>query len=377
MGVFNAVLMSLDRFDVITGVVICGAITRAILVVTFLNLGYGLIALALITLLTSSVEYSAMAVMAKVLYPPLKPGWALIDFARCKELFGFGIYRFIWIVANQVIFYTDSVVLGIFLNVGMITYYAIAGSLINYGRNIVSLAIDTFYPTATKLDAKNDIRGLQELQILGTRIGLLVGLPLCIGFMLLGEQFITLWMGKAYAITATVLIVLTIPQFTSMSQYISALILVGMAKHKVLAYIAAAEGAANLSLSIFLVRKIGLIGVAWGTAIPHAITTAIVIPLYTLHALGMSPWEYFSKSFIRPVISAVPIVGLCYVFSISIPNPSWLVFAAEGATVGGTYLALSYFICLTREQQAAVRAKVRRLVRREEVTSKPVGTYGH
>ena len=56
---------------------------------------------------------------------------------------------------------------------------------------------------------------------------LLVSLPLCVGFLFLGQQFITLWMGKAYASSAIFLIVLTIPQFTAMPQYVSALILGG------------------------------------------------------------------------------------------------------------------------------------------------------
>src|ERR1039457_1206567 len=112
-------------------------------------------------------------------------------------------------------------------------------------------------------------------------------------------------MGPAYAISPLYLIVLTIPQFSSMSQYISALILVGMAKHKVLAYVTLAEGIANLLLSIILVRKIGLIGVAWGTVIPHAISTAVVIPYFTLHAVRMKWSDYVVKGFVRPIVAAI------------------------------------------------------------------------
>jgi O-antigen/teichoic acid export membrane protein len=260
------------------------------------------------------------------------------------------------------IFYTDSVVIGMFLNAAAITYYAIAGSLINYGRNIVSLTADTLYPAATRLDAKNDMAGLRDLQILGTRIALLVGLPLCIGFVFLGRQFMDLWMGKAYAASAVILIVLTIPQVTSMSQYISALILVGMAKHKILAYVALAEGVANLTLSIILVRKFGLMGVAWGTVIPHLVSTAVLIPLYTLRVLDMRWSTYLTRGFVRPLICAVPMAGICYAFSKLIENPSWLVFGAEVATAATVFAALSYFVCLSGTQQAYVAGKLRGLL---------------
>jgi O-antigen/teichoic acid export membrane protein len=364
-AVFSAVLVALERFDVINGITICGALTRAALVIMFLNLGHGVITLALLTLAVSVSEYSAMAVCAKLLYRPLRPRWSFVAPSRCKELFTFGIYRFIWIVANQLIFYTDSVVIGIFLNAGAITYYAIAGSLINYGRNVVSLATDTLYPTATRLDAKNDMAGLRELQIFGTTIGLLIGLPICVGYVFLGQQFITLWMGAGFSLSAAILIVLTIPQFISMAQYISSLILVGMAKHQALAFIALAEGVANLILSIILIRKIGVIGVAWGTVIPHLISVGLVVPLYTLRTLRMRWTDYIVSACLRPVSCAIPVAAIAYLFSIWVERPSWLGFAAEVAFICGIFLILSYLVCFTAGQRAALRGKARRYLHRE------------
>jgi len=310
-----------------------------------------------------------MAVCAKSLYRDLQPRWSSVGLARCRELFAFGIYRFIWIVANQLIFYTDSVVIGIFLNTAAITYYAIAGSLINYGRNVVSIAADTLYPTATRLDAKKDLAGLRELLIFSTNVALLVGLPLCLGYVFLGNQFIRLWMGTGFGLSATILTILTIPQFISMSQYSSSLILVGMARHQVLAFIALAEGAANLALSIILIRKIGVVGVAWGTVIPHLISTALVVPFYTLRQLKMRWTEYVLKGFVRPVFCAIPVAGICYLFSISPVKPSRLGFAAEVISIVGTFMLLSYFVCLTTGQQSALRGRFRTALRRSPAVS--------
>lgn len=362
LSVFNAVLFALERFDVATSVTMCGAILRATLVVLALSHGRGLIALATIWLFCSMSEYCALMIFAKRLYRPLRISWRHASMGTCKGLFGFGVYRFLWIVSNQLIFYTDSVVIGIFLGAKAITFYAIAGSLVNYGRNVVSLAADTFAPVASRLDAKSDWIGLQKLQILGTRITLLIGLPMCLGFLFLGKQFIVLWMGSQYAVSALYLTVLTIPQFTSMTQYISAQVLVGMARHKVLAYIAFAEGTANLLLSIFLVRRIGLVGVAWGTAIPHLITTSVVIPIYTLRTLRMTWSTYIREGFVRPIVSAFPAAALCYVFSVVVVRPFWALFAAEVIAAAATVGLTSYFVCLTAQQRASLQNRVRGLV---------------
>jgi O-antigen/teichoic acid export membrane protein len=357
LGVFSAVLIALERFDVLSGVTIVGECTRAFLVVTVLRHGYGIDGLAAVALGVSLAQYSAMAVLSRALYPALRLSFRSVDLQMTRELFGFSVYRFIWIVSNQVIFYSDSVVIGLFLGAAAITPYAIAGSLINYARNIVSLVTDTLSPAAARMDAEQDLAALRQLLIVGTRMALLVTLPLCLGLLFLGGQFIRLWMGNAYAESAVILTVLTIPQFTSMSQYSSALVLAGMNRHRAFAYFALAEGVVNLVLSIVLVRRMGVIGVAWGTVIPHLVSSALVIPLYTLHVLKMDVWEYIAKAYVRPMWSAVPVLALGLVF-VRIDAASWALFAAEAAAMVAVFGVFSYFVCLDSGQRAWILGKV-------------------
>jgi O-antigen/teichoic acid export membrane protein len=356
MSVFNAVLFSLERFDVTTGITIVGALTRSLLTLFLLSHGKGLVALALVTLFSSSLEYTTAALCARRLYPALNLRLAYIQWAKCQELFAFGIYRFVWIAANQLIFYTDSMVIGVFLNTAAITYYAIAGSLINYGRNIVALAADTLFPSASRLDAHGDNEGLKSLLIVGTRLGLTIGLPLCFGFIFLGKQFIILWMGPSYAVSAAYLMVLAIPQFTSMPQYMSATILVGMGKHKLLAFVTLGEGLANLILSIVLARKFGLIGVAWGTVIPHMLSTTVFIPFITLRALKMSWKQYILKGFTRPVVAALPAAVLAFIFSRNVVL-SWINFGLETAIIVAISTVFCYTVCLSPDQRLGIRHK--------------------
>ena len=358
LGVLSSLLVALERFDILSGVTIVGELLRAALIVFFLKHGYGLIAVALIAFFITITEYLAMGFCAWRLHPPLKLSPKLVDGDAFRELFSFGVYRFIWIVANQLIFYSDSVVIGIFLSVGAITYFAIAGSLINYGRTFVSLVTDTFYPAATRLDAKQDMAGLRDLLILGTKVAMLIALPLCFGFIFLGKQFIVLWMGKEYSSSALYLTVLTIAQFGAMSQYVSALVLAGMAKHRLLAYFIMAEGLVNVILSIILVRKIGLIGVAWGTVVPDIICMAVIVPWYTLRILNLSVREYILRALMGPAISALPIVGIGYAFSRMVLTPSWATFGGEVLIICSVFVATAYFVCLDRSQRAIVLGKI-------------------
>ena len=357
LGVFSSVLIALERFDVLSGVTVVGELIRGALVVWALRHGHGLVTLALIALTITLVQYAAMALFAKRLYPPLRIGIRYVNWAGCRDLFGFSIYRFIWMVANQLIFFSDSIVIGIFLGAAAITPFAIASSLINYGRSIVSLLTDTLYPVAARMDARDDGAGLQQLLVLGTRMALLVTLPLCLGLLFLGRQFITLWMGPAYADSAVILMVLTIPQFGSMSQHASALVLTGMSRHRALAYIALAEAAANVVLSIVLIQRMGLIGVAWGTVIPHLISTTVVVPLYTLHVLRMNRAAYLRQAYLRPVLCALPLLALGYLW-VGVDHTSWPRFGAQALAMSGTFGVASYFFCLDRAQRALISGTV-------------------
>jgi O-antigen/teichoic acid export membrane protein len=369
LGIFSAVLIALDRFDILSGINIAVELMRAVLMVILLTRGHGVVAMACVGLLLTAIQYTAVTVAAKLLHRSLRVSWRLVDRSSSRELFGFGIYRFIWIVANQLIFYSDSVVIGVFLSASAITYFAIGGSLIAYGRTVVSLVTDTLVPTAARLDAKQDVAGLRKLLISGTMMALMVAAPVCLGFWFLGKQFIELWMGRQYVSSAVFLIVLTIPQLGSMSQYVSGLILAGMAKHKMLAYLVLCEGVANLLLSIFLVRKIGLIGVAWGTVIPSLIFTSILVPAYTLRTLGMSAREYIAKAILRPLLCAIPVAGLAYALSVLVADASWAVFGLEAAAICLAYGALAYFFCLSSGQRTTVVDAVISMIRRREAVA--------
>ncbi|MEO6212645.1 MAG: oligosaccharide flippase family protein [Vicinamibacterales bacterium] len=368
LGIFSAMLYASERFDIVSGITIVMELARGALVVWLLRNNYGLVALAVVALGISALQYGAMAVFARRLHPRLRINLRQVDWAVGRELFGFSIYRFVWIVANQLIFYVDAVVIGIYLGAGAITHFAIAASLVNYGRNVVFLLLDPLYPSAARMDADGDVVELQRLLIVGTRLALLVALPLCVGFMFLGRQFITLWMGSEYVGSAVVLMVLTIPQFGSMPQYVSALVLAGMARHKVFAYVALAEGIANVVLSVYLVQRIGLIGVAWGTVIPALLTNFVVVPLYTLHVLKIDLKDYLVKAYLRPVLCALPVVAMAYSYSM-LETTTWLRFAAEAISICGVFGVMSYFLCLYAEQRAALTARLWAVVRSAPATS--------
>lgn len=364
LSCFESVLFAFERYDLINMVDVFATMLRALLIITALNTGFGILSLAFITLGVSVLDYLIRARIAFRLYPALKLRFQFGGRKFFKEIFSYSGYVFILAISAKVIFYTDSLVIGKFLTLGAITYYVIASKLIRYGGDLISAVVRVFFPIAAKLDAKNDFHQLRTLLTKGTKFVSLLSLPLCVLSITLGGQLIGLWMGREYvAISWPILIVLTLPPLFAMPQRISGVIIMGMAKHKYLANLSIIEAAANLILSIILVKKIGLIGVAWGTAIPAVLKHLFFVPFYTCGLLQMRLSTYLKEALLMPVLIALPLGILSILFMTQVPQPTWGFLLYEVTICCGVFYALAYFTCLDHEQRTKVMTKIRPILK--------------
>lgn len=82
-----------------------------------------------------------------------------------------------------------------------------------------------------------------------------------------------------------------------------------MAKHKTLAIVMLLEGSANLFLSIFLVRRFGILGDAFDTAMPLACTTLFFLPRHLCRVLKLRIGIYLRQAFLLPLTLCGPLVA--------------------------------------------------------------------
>jgi O-antigen/teichoic acid export membrane protein len=123
----------------------------------------------------------------------------------------------------------------------------------------------------------------------------------------LGKSIIELWVGKKYVAQGyPVLLILTIPYTLMLVQSASGRILFGMGKHGKLAVVTLIEGAANLVLSILLVRPFGIIGDAIGIAIPLAGTFLLFMPFHLCSRLGIRVTTYLRQAYVLPLMLCAP-----------------------------------------------------------------------
>ena len=307
-GIFGGILEGLGRFYVVNATNIAATLLRAVLIVLALNHGYGLLAVAIVTV---GLPFLGSAVRAAVVLHvlDLKFGWRYVRRGAFGEIARYSSASFILMLAFKLRFKTDEMVISTFLSVAAVTFFSNADRLVDYTAEVVSSLAQIFVPMSGQSDAKGDSQRLRKIFIAGNRACALVVLPISATLIILGKSVLTAWVGGQYvAASYPVMLVLLIPSTFALAQAASTRILYGMARHKSLAWVTGIEGIANLGLSIYLIRQFGLIGDALGTAIPLSCTSLFFMPRHLCRILNVRLRSFLVQTYTLPILLIFPTV---------------------------------------------------------------------
>jgi O-antigen/teichoic acid export membrane protein len=353
-GVFGGIVIGLQRFDLQSALQILITLMRALAIVLALQMGYGLLTLACVQLAFSIVAGLANVWLTFRLYPEIRRGFGRPDRAHARLIFSFSVYSFVIHVGGQLVHNTHAVVIGMFLPVSFITLYAIGGGLIEYTRALLAGVATALMPAASALDPQRQRHELQQLLLQCTQLVTLVGLPVVVALLTCGGTFIGLWMGPQYIETSgPVLTVLAVGMMFSLASPPAMAIVLGLSRHKPVVPVLLGEGLANLTLSIVLVQTLGIVGVAWGAALPAITRNLVFWPWYMRRTLDVSPWVYARTAWIRPIVGVLPYTLATYLLDHYWPAPSLPLFFLQMAMVLPVALVPLWFVAFTPEQRAS------------------------
>jgi O-antigen/teichoic acid export membrane protein len=218
---------------------------------------------------------------------------------------------FLIIVAGRLRFKTDALVIGTFVSAAAVTYFTIGSRLVDYASETVSSLAQIFVPMTSQSQAKGDLDALRKIFVLGNRACAFIILPITAILTILGKSVIEAWVGPKYVPASyPVLLVLLYPTTLMLAQSASGRTLWGLAKHRTWAWVVLVEGAANLILSVILVRPYGILGDAIGTAIPLSCSMIFFLPRHLCRLLGIKITTYLYRAFALPLMLCVPMVAV-------------------------------------------------------------------
>jgi O-antigen/teichoic acid export membrane protein len=344
LNVFPCVLDGLGRYPAKSGIRTISLLIRSgILLGVVLN-GGGLIALGIVITGCTIVENAVMAVAAKYYLPSLRFSFGLIDRETLRMIRSYTAEAFLAMLAGRISFQTDAIVIGLFLPPEQITFFAIAGRLVEYSKESLRAMTTVLTPAVSVLEARGDMGGVRKLFMNSTRYALWLILPVQAGLMTLGRPFLGRWMGPQFAeLSFPVLLILATPLGLAMSQSVSARILFGTSRLTWYARALIVEAVANAFLSVLLAKPLGIEGVALGTAIPNVCLNVALIG-YICRMMEVSPARYVVQSFARPLGCAL-VLGVGWQLCVwSFALTTWPAILGVGAVGLALYGALALAI---------------------------------
>lgn len=344
-GVFGAVLSAIHRFDLLSGISVIQTAIKTAGILLILRSGRGLVALAYWELTVTLLAGVATWLIAARIFPASRVGFGRPDLNTLKMIWSYSLTTFIIIIAAQVIFSTDNIVVGAFVSVASVVFYSIGGSLIMYSRQLVASVATTFGPMASNLEASGDSAGLRKLLFRGTHATLGMAIPVSLVLLFRGKTFIMLWMGQKYSTEAgTVLQILMISQFLWVANATAGQIAYGIERHKSVAKWSIIEASLNFSLSILLAKTIGMYGVAWGTSVAAIIIQLLFWPRFVRKELGVPIRAYLWDGWGKVTLCAIPFAITCALADRYWHPHSMLVFFMQILITLPVYVAPSLLI---------------------------------
>ncbi len=363
-GVFFGAFYGFQRNEITNAAILFAALFKAVVFYIALTSNYDLLAMGVISLIGNLLATFLLAFLMKKTEPQVEITAKHADRATVKSIFHYSKFTFMTMLGMQLIYYSDAFVIGYFLSAAAITIYTIPWSLSEYSNKLIFAVAQTFVPVFSEQEATKD-ESLYRTYITGTKAVLVLSNLLCIGILALGDNFIGIWMGPRYAVEcSTLLSIMFFTQLIKSPQLLSYSILLGTSNHQRFSTYNMLFSVANLILSILLIQKFGLVGVAVATAFTQIVFYAVVTPILTSRVINFSLPAYFKETYLRIVPASIVLYAMLAYFAKYHAPDGYLSLIGLALIAAVVYVVLAYFTVLDKTERAFANSSASNLIAR-------------
>jgi O-antigen/teichoic acid export membrane protein len=345
-NVLIGTLWSLQRFDVMNAIDIPAVVLRTGLTFYFIGRGHGLVALALITLLTTLLSVAIRAMCCFGLDTSLRLRRRHVETRMARKLGSYGIWYFFLSMERPVGQLVVPPLIGSWLGPKLTTLHSFPARLTAYASSIMTSGSQVLTPVATAMHAEHRHTEQQDLVLQGSKYCGALGLYFLCLFLWLGQPLFDLWVPGLLGSAGVLLTILALGEVLPMSQWINYGIILGQGRHKVMSWISILELITTVGLAWVLSGRYGLVGVCVAVAVPGALCRGVCQAVYCCRLVNVPLTEYLTRAFLPPLVAAVvPAVGLSLLATWHTPR-TWLQLCLYGAAFSAAYLAVGAAVLL-------------------------------
>jgi O-antigen/teichoic acid export membrane protein len=301
-----SILTALQRFG-LSNLVRTGALLlSAIATVIVLEAGGGVVGMVAVTIPVTLLMRFVCIRLIRVSAPDLAFGYRGASRAATRQLLTFGGGIFASQISDLLQRKSDELVVALSLSVSAVTPYALGRRVSELPHLVTNQFVRVLLPIAAEMHAIQDVDRLRTLYVVASRVTIAIFTPIGLSVALLAQQIIDVWVHSGYEEAVPIVVILTMASYLVTSQWPAGAILQGMGKIRLIALSSVASGIANVALSIVLVQRLGLIGVAIGTLLPSAVEAIGVVLPYAMVTLRVPIRTALVEIWLPALLPALP-----------------------------------------------------------------------
>jgi len=341
--VFGAVINGFQRYDLnnLTGT--ASTVVIAVVNVLVLWAGYGLVELVTATTVVRVLTFWIYRSNAYRVFPQMSLRLDLFRRDRLRELTSFSVFMTIIDWANKLNYSIDAIVIGVMLGTGAVAVWSIGQRLAEATQRVTNQLNDILFPNIVDHNASDRVDRLQRLFLVGTRLTLATVVPIAAVLLLMAGPLVHAWVGTEYSGAVIIVQLLALVVVFRVGVATSTTLLKGAERHRLVALVNVVTAVVNVSLSIALVKPLGLAGVAIGTLVPVSASAVFVLFPASCRRVGLSVRRAFMEAVWPAVWPAGMMAAYILISRAMIPESLAVVLVNMGVAAviyATTFLAL-------------------------------------
>jgi O-antigen/teichoic acid export membrane protein len=357
LNLLEAILWGAQRFDRIYQLNIPATVCRLLASYWVVQEGWGLVGLAASSLGLTLLLGVARFVMVLRVEPCAFSRGEVNMAGMSRTLLSYSLPAFATNLTGLTRLQFVPAGIGLALGPTAVTHYSLSRRLLDYNDSIVFSMAGVFAPTFASLQASGSTEHQVALFKQGGRFSMALALLLTGLLLVLGRPFLMLWLGPQWGVHARLLWILALGEALPLSQLITSNMLLGLARHRRLAVLLAAEVAVVLPGVWMVSSAHGLFGICVVLALAGALFRGLLVLRLGCRVLEIPLAKHVARN-LAPAIatSGAAVAGLA-LLAVLVPPSSWLFLVIDLAGYGA--LAVGSLLVLGgREMIDAVRRVV-------------------
>ncbi|WP_019037082.1 oligosaccharide flippase family protein [Psychroflexus tropicus] len=348
-GAFTGICTGYEAFVFPRILSIAKYVLRVIMVVAILNLGADALG---IVILDSILNLGFILVTLWYVLKKLDVKFKLkkFEWVYVKDIFSYSIWIFIFGLVYQFQWRSGQVILGTHLDTVTVAIFGIGVMLGIYFTTFGNIINRLILPKAVKSVFNNSTpKVLTEQMTKVARVSLFLLLFVFGGFVVIGKDFIELWVGQTYQNSYYIALLIMVVYIMPIAQGYAHSILEAkkLLKFKTLSFLIASV--LGLIIGGYLSYSYAEIGMIIGLVIPLFLLQWVIMNLYYLNKINLNIHSFFKGIFSILLAFTSLILILNYIYSMY--EVSWLNFILKAIIYSLFVMIISYLLMNTYEKK--------------------------